>query len=149
MPPGQIVLSGDKAALDRAIEIAKARGAKRCILLPVSAPFHCSLLAPAADIMAEALANITILPPAVPVVANVTAEPVADPAAIRALLVQQVTSPVRWREGVLAMRAAGVEGLVEIGAGKVLSGLARRIDRELGALSIETPDEIEAFLKAL
>lgn len=147
--PGQAVISGARAAVEKAIEIAKGHGAKKCVLLPVSAPFHCSLLAPAADAMAEALAAVAIKAPAVPVVANVTAAAVDDPDTIRRLLVEQVTHPVRWRESVLAMRAAGVETLVEIGAGKVLSGLARRIDRDLAATSVETPEDVEAFLKSL
>ena len=147
--PGQVVISGAKAAVEKAIEIAKGRGAKRGVLLPVSAPFHCSMLAPAADVMAEALANVAIAAPVVPVVANVTAAPVSEPDVIRRLLVEQVTHSVRWRESVMAMRAEGVDTLVEIGAGKVLSGLARRIDRELTAMSVETPEDVEAFLKTL
>lgn len=145
--PGQVVVSGAKAAVERAIEAAKTKGARRAIMLPVSAPFHCSLLAPAADAMAEAFEKTQLAPPAVPLVSNVTAEPVADPDVIKDLLVRQVTATVRWREGVLAMRAAGVEELVEIGCGKVLSGMVKRIDREMTARNVETPDDVEAFLK--
>ena len=147
--PGQIVVSGDKAAVERAIEIAQGKGIKRCIMLPVSAPFHCALMKPAADVMRDALAATDIKSPAVPVFANVTAGPVTDPDDIRDLLVEQVTSMVRWRESVLAMKADGVDTLVEIGAGKVLTGLARRIDRDLAAMSIGTPEDIEAFVKSL
>ncbi len=147
--PGQIVISGHTSAVERAVEIAQERGAKRAIMLPVSAPFHCALMAPAADVMAEALAEVIILPPRLPVVANITARPTEDPEEIRSLLVQQVTGMVRWRECVLYMKDEGIETLVELGAGKILTGLARRIDRELTALSAETPAEIEALLKAL
>ncbi len=146
---GQVVISGAKAAVERAIEIAKANGAKRGVLLPVSAPFHCALMAPAAEVMAEALSGVRMNNPSVPLVANVTAGDVTDAAEIRRLLVEQVTGMVRWREGVLFMKEQGVGHLVEAGAGKVLSGLARRIDRELTAQSVGTPDEVEAFLKAL
>jgi [acyl-carrier-protein] S-malonyltransferase len=143
---GQVVVSGSKASVERAVELAKEKGAKRAVLLPVSAPFHCALMAPAADVMAEALAGVTMSDPLLPVVANVTAQPVTDATEARRLLVEQVTGRVRWRECVLAMKAAGVTELVEVGSGKVLSGLARRIDRELGAQSIGTPAEVEAFL---
>ena len=122
---------------------------KRAIRLQVSAPFHCALMAPAAEAMEAALAGAAIAPPVVPVVANVTAAPVSDPDTIRRLLVEQVTAMVRWRESVLAMREAGVETIVELGTGKVLSGLARRIDRELSTLNAETPEDVEALLKAL
>ncbi len=145
--PGQVVVSGQRAAVERAIAIAAERGFKRSILLPVSAPFHCSLMQPAADAMAAALAEVTLRAPAVPVVANVTAEPTGDPIEIRGLLVEQVTATVRWRESVLAMRAHGVDRLAEIGAGKVLAGLARRIDKDIAAVSLGTPADIEAFLK--
>jgi len=145
--PGQVVVSGHKQAVERAIAIAAERGFKRSVMLPVSAPFHCELMRPAADTMAKALAESNLRAPSVPVVANVTAEPTADPIEIRGLLVEQVTATVRWRECVLAMRAGGVDRLVEVGAGKVLSGLARRIDKELAATSIGTPADIEAFLK--
>lgn len=146
---GQVVVSGDKAAVDRAVALAAERGARRSILLPVSAPFHCALMAPAAAVMQEALAATAIAPPIVPLIANVTAAPVSDPAAIRARLVEQVTGLVRWRESVLAMKALGVDSLVEIGAGKVLAGLTKRIDREMSAVSIQGPADIEAFLKTL
>jgi len=147
--PGQVVISGATAAVERAMELATARGARRAILLPVSAPFHCALMAPAADVMAEALAEAVILPPRIPVIANMTAAPVSDPEAARRLLVQQVTAMVRWRESVLYMKAEGVETLVELGVGKVLSGLTRRIDRELTAINAGTPDEVDALVKAL
>jgi [acyl-carrier-protein] S-malonyltransferase len=147
--PGQVVVSGHATAVERALEIAKEKGAKRAILLPVSAPFHCSLMAPAADVMAEALEKTEINAPAVPLVANVTAESVADPDTIRRQLVEQVTGAVRWRESVLFMKNKGVDRLVEAGAGKVLSGLARRIDRELTGVSLNGPDDIEEFLKSV
>ncbi len=147
--PGQVVLSGHKAAIERAIEIAKGRGGRRSLLLPVSAPFHCSLMAPAAEVMAEALAAAALRPPAVPLIANVTAAAVSEPASLRDLLVRQVTGRVRWRESVLAMKAADVDCLIELGAGKVLSGLARRIDPEVSGLACGTPGEIEVVLKAL
>ena len=146
---GQVVVSGDKAAVDRAVSLAAGRGARRSILLPVSAPFHCALMAPAAAVMREALAAIAIAPPVVPLIANVTAAPISDPETIRACLVEQVTGLVRWRESVIAMKALGVDSLVEIGAGKVLAGLAKRIDREMTAVSIQGPADIEAFLKSL
>jgi [acyl-carrier-protein] S-malonyltransferase len=147
--PGQVVVSGDAAAVDRAIEIAQSRGCKRAIKLPVSAPFHCALMAPAADVMAEALAEVSMSPLLVPLVANVTAGVVADTSEISKLLVEQVTGMVRWRECVLTMKDQGVDSLVEIGVGKVLSGLARRIDRDLGAVQAGTPETIEEFLKNL
>ncbi|MDV7340629.1 ACP S-malonyltransferase [Terasakiella sp. A23] len=147
--PGQVVLSGAKAAIERAIDIAKEKGAKRCVLLPVSAPFHCALMQPAADAMAEALADVTINTPAAPVVANVAAEKVTDPEEIRKLLVEQVCGSVRWREGVLYMKDQGVEQLVEVGTGKVLSGLARRIDRSLTGVAVNGPADIESFLGTL
>ena len=147
--PGQVVVSGHKEAVERAIAIAAERGARRSVLLPVSAPFHCALMQPAADEMAEALAEITLTAPALPLVANVTAAQVSDAETIRALLVRQVTGMVRWRESVLYMKANGVESLIELGAGKVLAGLARRIDRDLAASSAGTPEEIEALLKTL
>jgi [acyl-carrier-protein] S-malonyltransferase len=147
--PGQVVVSGAKAAIERALEIAKTKGAKRAVLLPVSAPFHCALMQPAADVMAEALEEVTILPPALPVVSNVLAQPVSEPVSIRRLLVEQVTGMVRWREGVLAMKGLEVDTLVELGNGKVLSGLTRRIDREMESLNAGAPEEIEALLKSL
>jgi [acyl-carrier-protein] S-malonyltransferase len=147
--PGQVVLSGDRAAVERAVEIAADKGARRAIMLPVSAPFHCSLMAPAADVMAEALAEVVMQPPNLTLVANVTAAPVEDPDSIRGLLVQQVTAMVRWRESVLRMKEEGVETLVELGAGKILSGLIRRIDRDLQIANAGTPEEIEALGKIL
>ncbi|UEM05254.1 ACP S-malonyltransferase [Skermanella rosea] len=147
--PGQVVVSGHRAAVERAISIAAGRGAKRSILLPVSAPFHCELMAPAAEAMAEALANVELRGPVVPVVANVTAEAVVGPDQIRRLLVDQVTGLVRWRESVLFMKGQGVDTLVELGSGKVLSGLAKRIDREVSGLSIQGPADIETFIKTV
>ncbi|MDF2765628.1 MAG: fabD [Rhodospirillales bacterium] len=147
--PGQVVVSGHKAAVERAVALAAGRGIKRSVMLPVSAPFHCALMKPAADEMAEALAEAKMLPPAVPVVANVTAAPVKDPESIRRLLVEQVTALVRWRESVLAMKAAGVDTIVELGAGKVLSGLVKRIDRDIAASSAGTPEELEALARGL
>jgi len=147
--PGQVVLSGAVAAVEKAVGIAKERGARKCVMLPVSAPFHSSMLAPAAEAMQEALAGVAMKDPVVPVVANVTAEPVRDAARIRELLVEQVTATVRWREGVLAMKERGVDTVVELGAGKVLSGLVRRIDREMTGQSVGTPADIEEFVKTL
>ncbi|MAF96909.1 MAG: [acyl-carrier-protein] S-malonyltransferase [Rhodospirillaceae bacterium] len=147
--PGQVVVSGTAAAVERAVEIAKDKGAKRAIMLPVSAPFHCPLMAPAADVMADALADISITPLPVALVANITAQPVTDPAEIRHLLVEQVTGMVRWRECVLTMKEQGVDTMVEIGAGKVLSGLGRRIDADLDGMSVGTPETIEEFLNGL
>ncbi len=142
---GQVVLSGDAEAVGRAIEIAKQRGAKRAIPLAVSAPFHSPLMAPAAEVMAEALAEVTMSRPVVPLIANVSAEPVRHPDTIRDLLVKQVTSMVRWHETVIYLGSQEVEVVAELGAGKVLSGLNRRIDRELQTVSVQMPDEIEAF----
>jgi len=147
--PGQVVVSGHRSAVERAIAIAGEKGAKRSIMLPVSAPFHCPLMAPAAREMEEALARIDLRPPTVPVVANVTAAPVSDPETIRRQLVQQVTEMVRWRQSVLRLKGEGVERLVELGAGKVLSSLAKRIDRDLQALALGQPDDVEPVLKAL
>lgn len=144
----QVVVSGHKAAVERAMALAAARGIKRAVLLPVSAPFHCALMQPAAEAMAEALSTVAMAAPKVPVIANVTAAPTSDPAEIRDLLVQQVTGTVRWRECVLRMRDEGITTLVELGSGKVLSGLARRIDKSLSGSAIGTPAEVEAFLKA-
>jgi [acyl-carrier-protein] S-malonyltransferase len=143
---GQVVISGDKAAVERAVEAAKARGAKRAVMLQVSAPFHCSLMAPAADAMASALAETDLRAPSVPLVANVTASSVEDPDEIRRLLVEQVTAMVRWRECVQYLRQLGVDTLVEVGSGKVLAGLTRRIDRDMTALCAGSPTEIEAVL---
>jgi len=147
--PGQVVISGHMAAVDRAIAIAAEKGFKRSVKLPVSAPFHCSLMQPAADVMQAALGKVTIVPPCVPVIANVTAAPVQEPEMIRNLLVQQVTGAVRWRESMLALKAQGVEQIVECGAGNVLAGLMKRIDKEVTAASLHTPQDIEAFLKTI
>jgi [acyl-carrier-protein] S-malonyltransferase len=147
--PGQVVVSGATAAVEKAVEIAAERGAKRSIMLPVSAPFHCAMMQPAADVMEEALGASVIETPLVPLVANVTALRVEDPEEIRRLLVEQVTAMVRWRESVLYMKEQGVEMLVEVGAGKVLSGLARRIDRDLTAKSLQTPADFDDFVKQL
>ncbi|NFV80150.1 ACP S-malonyltransferase [Magnetospirillum aberrantis] len=143
---GQVVVSGHKEAVERAIKIAQEKGIKRAVLLPVSAPFHCALMQPAADAMAEALAKVDMKAPKVPVVANVVASAVSEPETIRDLLVRQVTGTVRWREGVLYMKEQGVTQLVELGSGKVLSGLAKRIDKELSGVAVGTPADIEAFL---
>ncbi|MBT5373449.1 MAG: ACP S-malonyltransferase [Rhodospirillaceae bacterium] len=145
--PGQVVISGDKAAVERAIALAADKGAKRSILLPVSAPFHCALMQPAAEAMAGVLADIQLQAPSVPLVANVTASAVTEPDEIRDLLVKQVTGMVRWREGVLYMKENGVEELIELGAGKVLTGLARRIDRDLKARALGAPADIDEFMK--
>jgi len=147
--PGQVVISGTKAAVERALEIAKGKGAKRAILLPVSAPFHCALMQPAADAMAEALEKVAIAAPAVPLVANVLAQPIVDPSEIRRRLVEQVTGTVRWRESVEYLAGAGVTKLVEVGSGKVLSGLVRRIASGVEAVSIGTPDDVAAFAPTL
>ena len=146
--PGQVVISGSKAAVERAVELAKVRGGKRAMLLPVSAPFHCSLMEPAARAMEKALAGADLRAPLVPVYANVTAAPVADPAAIRTLLVEQVTGTVRWRESVEAMFAAGVTEFVEFG-GKVLGPMVKRIAPDATPTSIVTMDDIEALAKTL
>ncbi len=143
--PAQVVVSGDKAAVERAVEIAKARGAKRAILLPVSAPFHCALMQPAADRMAAALAEVTLNAPRVPLVANVRAEAVSDPAAIRALLVEQVTGSVRWRESVIWMAEQGVTEFWEIGAGKALSGMIKRSAKGSETCNFGTPEEVAAL----
>jgi [acyl-carrier-protein] S-malonyltransferase len=145
---GQVVVSGDKAAVERAVEIAKGKGAKRAMLLPVSAPFHCALMAPAADVMAEALSKVAVKPPVVPVIANVLAKPIQDPAEIVAALVKQVTGTVRWRESVAFMAGAGVTTFHEIGAGKVLSGLVKRIAEGATASAIGTPEDVAAFKAA-
>ncbi|MEL6338194.1 MAG: ACP S-malonyltransferase, partial [Pseudomonadota bacterium] len=138
----QVVISGHKGAVERAAEIAKAKGAKRALMLPVSAPFHCALMQPAADAMAEALAETEIKAPAVPLVANVRAEAVRDPDEIRGLLVEQVTGAVRWRESVAWMAAQGVTQTVEVGAGKALSGMVRRIAKETTVASVATPEDV-------
>jgi [acyl-carrier-protein] S-malonyltransferase len=146
--PGQVVISGSKAAVERAVELAKVRGGKRAMLLPVSAPFHCSLMEPAARAMEKALGSADLRAPLVPVYANVTASPVADPASIRTLLVEQVTGTVRWRESVEAMFAAGVTEFVEFG-GKVLGPMVKRIAPDATATSVVTMDDIEALAKSL
>jgi len=146
---GQIVVSGNKAAVERAVELAKARGARRAVLLPVSAPFHCALMAPAADVMEEALAGASLRAPVVPLVANVTAGPVTDPEAIRRNLVTQVTAMVRWRESIAWLAGNGIDRFVEVGAGKVLSGLAKRIADGAETMTAGTPDEIEALAAQL
>lgn len=147
--PGQVVVSGHKNAVEAAIALASARGAKKAIALPVSAPFHCALMEPAARQMAEALAAATVKSPVVPVVANVTAQAVTDPDEIRRLLVEQVTGRVRWRESVNWMAAQGVTEMVELGAGKVLSGLVKRIEKDVATESVGTPAQIEALIAKL
>jgi len=146
---GQVVVSGHRAAVERAVELAKAQGVRRAMLLPVSAPFHCALMAPAAEVMAEALEQAGLVAPVVPLIANVSAAKATDPAQIRGLLVRQVTATVRWRESVQEMAGLGVDSFVELGAGKVLSGLVRRIASDAKAIAAGTPAEIEALLKAL
>jgi [acyl-carrier-protein] S-malonyltransferase len=145
---GQVVVSGHKAAVERAVEIAKARGARRAMTLPVSAPFHCALMQPAADAMAEALAKVTVKPPVVPVVANVLAQPINDPGEIVRALIAQVTGTVRWRESVAFMAAHGVTAFYEVGAGKVLTGLVKRIAEGASGVAIGTPDDVAAFKTA-
>ncbi|MCB1784049.1 MAG: ACP S-malonyltransferase [Alphaproteobacteria bacterium] len=146
---GQVVVSGHKEAVERAVALASERGAKRAVILPVSAPFHCSLMEPAARAMEDALADTQFHAPCVPVVANVTAKAENDPAVLKKLLVEQVTGMVRWRESVLWMRDQGVTQMAELGSGKVLSGLVRRIDKEVSCLSAGTPSEVEALIEAL
>jgi len=147
--PGQVVISGTKAAIDKAPEVAKARGIKRAMALNVSAPFHCPLMEPAAEKMRQALAAVTIRPLAVPLVANVTAAETSEPETIRRLLVEQVTGRVRWRESVLAFRALGVETTVEAGGARVLTGMVKRTDKDLQTVTLDTPADIEAFAKTL
>jgi [acyl-carrier-protein] S-malonyltransferase len=147
--PGQVVISGSKEAMDRVPEIAKARNIKRAIPLAVSAPFHCPLMQPAADRMAAALAEVTIRPLAVPVVANVTAGPVSEPDNVRRLLVEQVTGRVRWRQSILELRGLGVDTTVEFGGNKVLTGMVKRIDKELQTITLDMPADLEAFGKSL
>jgi [acyl-carrier-protein] S-malonyltransferase len=147
--PTQAVISGAKSAVDRAAQLAKAHGVRRFIPLNVSAPFHCALMQPAADAMAQALAKVDIKAPAVPLIANVLASPISDPVEIRQRLVQQVTGTVRWRECVMRMAADGVTDIYEIGSGKVLAGLAKRIIPTLNAVSVGTPQDVEAVLPAL
>jgi [acyl-carrier-protein] S-malonyltransferase len=143
-----VVVSGNKAAVERAVEIAKTKGAKRAMLLPVSAPFHCALMQPAAEVMAEALSNVQVRAPVVPVVSNVKASALSDPAQIVKALVEQVTGTVRWRESVAYMAGQGVTQFYEIGAGKVLSGLVKRIADGANASAIGTPDDVAAFKAA-
>jgi [acyl-carrier-protein] S-malonyltransferase len=145
----QVVVSGHKAAVERAVAIAQTKGAKRAVMLAVSAPFHCALMQPAADAMREALGNVTVHAPAVPVVANVEAAPITDPAAIRDALVRQVTGTVRWRESVAHMAAQGVESFYEVGSGKVLTGLVKRIAAGASATAIGTPEDVAAFKTSL
>jgi len=147
--PGQVVVSGHCAAVERAIVIARTHGARRAISLPVSAPFHSPLMAPAAEVMDEALRGVELQPPIVPLVANVSAVPTCDPVTIKRGLVEQVTAMVRWRETMLFLKIAGVEEVVEIGAGRVLAGLAKRIDPGFSARSVCTPAEVEALMKGL
>jgi [acyl-carrier-protein] S-malonyltransferase len=144
--PGQVVVSGAKAAVERACEIARGKGAMKAMLLPVSAPFHCALMAPAAEVMRAALAATAVSAPAVPVVCNVLAAPIRDPEEIRRRLVEQVTGTVRWRESVLWMAANGVSELKEIGAGRVLTGLTKRIDRSVAAAAVGTPEDVAALV---
>jgi len=141
---GQVVVSGNKAAVERAVEIARAKGAKRAMLLPVSAPFHCALMQPAADVMAEALARVSVRPPTVPLVANVLAKPTEDPAEIVRSLIAQVTGTVRWRESVVYMAGAGVTNFYEVGAGKVLSVLIRRLAEGAVVTAIGNPEDVAA-----
>lgn len=146
---GQVVISGRKSAVERAIEVAKTKGIKRAMLLPVSAPFHCAMMQPAADAMAEALAQATVQPPRLPIVSNVTAKGETNPADIKQLLVQQVTGLVRWRESMIWLKGQGVAQAVELGSGKVLAGLLKRIDKEIEPLSLGQPAEIEAWAKTV
>jgi len=147
--PGQVVLSGSAAAIERAVVIAKEKGAKRAMPLPVSAPFHCDMMQPAADAMRDALARTEIAAPSLPLVANVTADLVTAPDRIRDLLVEQVCGRVRWRESMLFLKQQDVDTLVEIGAGKVLTGLTRRIDKEMSGVAVNTPADVESFLSSL
>jgi [acyl-carrier-protein] S-malonyltransferase len=147
--PGQVVVSGHRGAVERAIVIARGRGARRSIILPVSAPFHSPLMAPAAEVMEEALDRVALRAPVVPLVANVSATAIRDPTAIKRRLVGQVTAMVRWRESMLFLRAAGVEEVVEIGVGRVLCGLVKRIDPAFSARAVGTPTEVEALIKDL
>jgi [acyl-carrier-protein] S-malonyltransferase len=147
--PGQVVVSGHRPAVERAAEIAKGKGARRALMLSVSAPFHCALMQPAAEVMANALASAKIHPPSVPLVANVLAAPLSDPTEIRQRLVEQVTHTVRWRESVAWLAANGVTRLVEIGAGKVLTGLAKRIAPGVAASAVGTPEEARALAAEL
>lgn len=143
---GQVVVSGSRETVQKACELAKEKGAKRAVELPVSAPFHCKLMQPAADKMAEALADVTISTPSVPIIANITANQVTDPEEIRKLLVEQVTGMVRWRESVSYMFKLGIRSLIEIGHGKVLTGLTKRIEQEMSSICLQTPQDIEEYL---
>jgi [acyl-carrier-protein] S-malonyltransferase len=145
----QVVVSGHKSAVERAVAIAQEKGAKRAVMLAVSAPFHCALMQPAADAMREALAKVTVNAPVVPVVANVEAAPITDPDAIRSALVRQVTDTVRWRESVAYMASQGVEAFYEVGSGKVLTGLVKRIAAGASAVAIGSPDDVTAFKASL
>ncbi|MDA1099618.1 MAG: ACP S-malonyltransferase [Proteobacteria bacterium] len=147
--PGQVVVSGNVEAVERAVDLARERGARRPMLLPVSAPFHCALMQPAADVMADALRQSQLRAPVVPLIANVNASAVSEPAEIRDLLVKQVTAMVRWRESVLFLRGQDVDNLVEVGAGKVLTTMLKRIDKEISGQAVSEPEDIEAFLKSL
>jgi len=147
--PGQVVVSGARAAVERAVDLAKGRGARRSMLLPVSAPFHCRLLAPAAEAMQSALASIRFAPPLVPLIANVTAAPETDPSRFAPLLVEQVTARVRWRESLLALAELGVDGTVELGAGRVLTGLTKRVLEGASSVALGTPEEIDAYIAEL
>ncbi|WP_420410897.1 ACP S-malonyltransferase [Roseibium sp.] len=147
--PGQVVVSGHVAAVERAVEIAKARDARRAVLLPVSAPFHCSLMGPAADAMADALANADIKAPSVPLVANVLAAPISDPEDIRDRLIEQVTGTVRWRESISWLAGEGVTTFVEVGTGKVLTGMVKRITKEATGMAVNSPDDIDAVIEKL
>jgi [acyl-carrier-protein] S-malonyltransferase len=144
--PGQVVVSGQKAAVERALVLAKEAGAKRAVLLPVSAPFHCALMAPAASRMEKALSEVEVLVPILPLIANVNATAVSDPPTIKSLLIQQVTGSVRWRESIMYLAAVGVTEIWEIGAGKALSGMVRRIDRTLNCQTIGSPEDIAKVL---
>ncbi len=147
--PGQVVVSGHLAAVERAVEIAKSRGARRAVMLPVSAPFHCSLMGPAADKMAEALANAEIRSPVVPLVANVLARPITDANEIRDRLVQQVTGTVRWRESITWLAENGVDTFVEVGTGKVLTGMVKRIAKEATGMAVNSPEDIDALMEKI
>ena len=147
--PGQVVVSGHVAAVERAVEIAKARGARRAVLLPVSAPFHCSLMGPAAEAMSEALNNADIKAPVVPLVANVLAAPITDPVDIRDRLVEQVTGTVRWRESISWLAGEGVDTFVEVGTGKVLTGMVKRIAKEASGMAVNSLDDIDAVIEKL
>ncbi len=144
--PGQVVVSGSKAAVERAVEIAKSKGARRSMLLPVSAPFHCALMAPAAVAVGAALKDIAFKSPALPVITNVGAAPENDPEALKQALIEQVTAKVRWRESLVVMQTLGIETALELGAGKVLAGLVKRTVKDIKAVSLGTPDEIDGYL---